>query len=88
VRIEVTRSGGFAGIGRTAAVHTSGRADGPFLEALAREVTAQAPRSGAHGVPDGFSYEITVDGRTVQCADPHLTPAQRELITAVLGEGA
>jgi hypothetical protein len=88
VRIQVSRSGGFAGIGRSAVLDTSGRPDGPFLETLAREVAAAAPRSGAHGVPDGFSYEITVDGRTVQCADPHLTPAQRELIQTVLGEGA
>lgn len=88
MRIEVTRTGGFAGIGRSAILDTSGRADGPRLEALAREVTAQAPASGAHGVPDGFHYVLTVDDRAVQCADPHLTPAQRELIQTVLGEGA
>lgn len=88
MRIEVSRSGGFAGIGRHAALDTAGRADGARLEELAREVAAQAPPSGAHGVPDGFHYKITIDGRTVECADPHLSPAQRELVQAVLGEGA
>ncbi len=39
-------------------------------------------------MPDGFSYEITVDGHTVRCAEPHLTGAQRELASRVLREGA
>jgi hypothetical protein len=39
-------------------------------------------------VPDGFSYEITVDGKTVYAADPRLTHEQRELISRVLKEGA
>jgi hypothetical protein len=39
-------------------------------------------------VPDGFSYEITVDGKTVYCADPRLTEEQRKLISRVLKEGA
>ena len=40
------------------------------------------------GVPDGFSYQLTVDGRTVYCSDPRLTEPQRKLITRVLKEGA
>ncbi|WP_449336532.1 protealysin inhibitor emfourin [Streptomyces kanasensis] len=40
------------------------------------------------GVPDGFHYEITVDGRTAHCAEPDLTDAQRELVSRVLREGA
>ncbi|MFD9032167.1 hypothetical protein ACFVZW_13630 [Streptomyces sp. NPDC059567] len=40
------------------------------------------------GVPDGFSYEITVDGETVRCGDPRLTDSQRALIARVLKEGA
>jgi hypothetical protein len=40
------------------------------------------------GVPDGFNYEITVDGRTVYAADPRLTEEQRQLISRVLKEGA
>jgi hypothetical protein len=40
------------------------------------------------GVPDGFVYQLTVDGRTVYCADPRLTDEQRRLISRVLKEGA
>jgi hypothetical protein len=40
------------------------------------------------GVPDGFSYQITVNGRTVYAADPRLTEEQRTLISRVLKEGA
>ncbi|MFD8655246.1 hypothetical protein ACFV1D_47140, partial [Streptomyces mirabilis] len=40
------------------------------------------------GVPDGFSYEITVNGKTVYAADPRLTEEQRSLISRVLKEGA
>jgi ribosome recycling factor len=39
-------------------------------------------------VPDGFSYQITVDGKTVYCSDPRLTDEQRKLISRVLKEGA
>ncbi|HEY5834551.1 protealysin inhibitor emfourin [Streptomyces sp.] len=88
MRIEVTRTGGFAGIPRRAVLETSGRPDGPHLESLAREVVSAAPARPAPGVPDGFSYEIAAAGRTVHFADPHLTPAQRELVQAVLSEGA
>ena len=40
------------------------------------------------GVPDGFSYQLTVDGQTVYCSDPRLTEPQRKLISRVLKEGA
>jgi len=86
VRIEVVREGGFAAITRHAAVDTAAHPDGPRLAALAAQaLTAPSPHPG---VPDGFRYTITAGPRTIQCADPHLTAAQRELITAVLGEGA
>ncbi|MER8034591.1 protealysin inhibitor emfourin [Streptomyces hydrogenans] len=82
MRIRVRRTGGFAGIERSAEVEVTG----PDWESLAASVltTAEAVR----GVPDGFSYEITIDGRTVRCADPHLTDDQRTLVTRVLKEGA
>ncbi|MGQ4512752.1 protealysin inhibitor emfourin [Streptomyces sp. DW26H14] len=88
MRIEVRRTGGFAGIERHAEVDTSTRPDAREWEALARRV-ADAGRSGPPaGVPDGFSYEVTVDGRTVHCADPGLSDDQRELVGRVLKEGA
>ncbi|MDT9683025.1 hypothetical protein RND61_13230 [Streptomyces sp. TRM76323] len=96
MRIEVRRTGGFAGIERRAEVDTAARPDADAWQALAEAVLAEAAPEeeaegaarGAPGVPDGFGYEITVDGRTVRCAEPHLTGAQRELVSRVLREGA
>ncbi|MEU3460246.1 protealysin inhibitor emfourin [Streptomyces sp. NPDC006733] len=88
MRIEVIRSGGFAGIERRAELDTAGRPDAAHLHAVARATVEQARAAPQHGVPDGFHYEITVDGRTVHCADPNLTEAQRDLIQTVLKEGA
>ncbi|MFJ6522940.1 protealysin inhibitor emfourin [Streptomyces filamentosus] len=82
MRIRVRRTGGFAGIERSAEVEVTG----PEWESLASSVLAAA--AAVRGVPDGFSYEITIDGRTVRCADPHLTDDQRTLVTRVLKEGA
>ncbi|MFI9149578.1 protealysin inhibitor emfourin [Streptomyces sp. NPDC053367] len=88
MRIQVRRTGGFAGIERHAEVDTSGRSDAQDWQALAERALASGRGAPPAGVPDGFSYEITVDGRTVYCADPRLTDDQRTLITRVLKEGA
>ncbi|MFD8022426.1 protealysin inhibitor emfourin [Streptomyces lavendulae] len=90
MRIEVVRTGGFAGIERRAEVDTSGRPDEDELKALALLALRPDPAAGrgSSGVRDGFSYRITVDGRTVSCQDPHLSDAQRGLIVRVLKEGA
>ncbi|MFJ5923755.1 protealysin inhibitor emfourin [Kitasatospora sp. NPDC092948] len=88
MRIQVTRTGGFAGLLRYAEMDTAERPDAPHVHALAREAMAGGLRTPAYGVPDGFHYEITVDGRTVHCADPKLTDSQRELVSLVLREGA
>lgn len=87
MRIRVRRTGGFAGIERRAEVDTSGRDDAGEWHALAERVLATGRGAPPVGVPDGFSYEITVDGRTVYCADPWLTQEQRALISRVLKEG-
>ncbi|GAA0282633.1 hypothetical protein GCM10010302_20650 [Streptomyces polychromogenes] len=86
----MVRTGGFAGIERRAEVDTSGRPDAEEWQALALLALRPGPRAaeGPGGVRDGFSYRITVDGRTVSCHDPHLSDAQRSLITRVLKEGA
>ncbi|MEU8778473.1 protealysin inhibitor emfourin [Streptomyces sp. NPDC048606] len=88
--IEVVRTGGFAGIERRAEVDTSGRPDEEEWRELARLALRPDPdgERDARGVRDGFSYLITVDGRSVSCRDPHLTEAQRSLISRVLKEGA
>ncbi|WP_406402515.1 hypothetical protein OH805_25185 [Streptomyces sp. NBC_00879] len=88
MRIQVRRTGGFAGIERFAEVDTSGRTDASEWRALAERAVAEGRGTPPVGVPDGFSYQITVDGRTVHCADPRLSQAQRELISRVLKEGA
>ncbi|MFF3558725.1 protealysin inhibitor emfourin [Streptomyces sp. NPDC002574] len=87
MRIQVIRSGGFAGIERRAALDTNGRPDAFQLHALARDVLAAGGAEPPPGVPDGFHYEITVDTRTVHCADPDLTQAQHQLIRIILKEG-
>jgi hypothetical protein len=88
MRIQVRRTGGFAGIERHAEVNTSGRPDAPEWHALAEQALAAGRGTPPMGVPDGFSYEITVDGKTVYAADPRLTDEQRTLISRVLKEGA
>ncbi|MEV7654279.1 protealysin inhibitor emfourin [Streptomyces anulatus] len=88
MRIQVSRTGGFAGIARRHEVDTGGRADAAEWLALAEEALDSARDTPPTGVPDGFRYAITVGDRTVYCADPDLTGAQRTLISRVLKEGA
>ncbi|MDI9834658.1 protealysin inhibitor emfourin [Streptomyces sp. KAU_LT] len=88
MRIQVRRTGGFAGIERHAEVDTAGRPDAEEWHALAEGALVSGRGTPPAGVPDGFGYEITVDGRTVYCADPRLTDAQRALVSRVLKEGA
>ncbi|MEV4880533.1 protealysin inhibitor emfourin [Streptomyces cyaneofuscatus] len=92
MRIQVTRTGGFAGISRHHEVDTEGREDAAEWESLAEEVLACTPDAPPSGVPDGFRYRITVGDRTgdrtVYCADPDLTEAQRTLVSRILKEGA
>ncbi|MFD9223995.1 protealysin inhibitor emfourin [Streptomyces sp. NPDC060064] len=88
MHIQVRRTGGFAGIERFAEVDTSGRTDAGTWHALAEQAMAGGRSTPPDGVPDGFSYRITVDGRSVYCADPRLSDAQRQLISLVLKEGS
>jgi hypothetical protein len=88
MHIRVRRTGGFAGIERRAEVDTSGRPDAEEWHTLAERALAAGRGTPPAVVPDGFSYEITVDGTTVHCADPRLTEEQRTLVSRVLKEGA
>ncbi|MDQ1010875.1 hypothetical protein HW130_27545 [Streptomyces sp. PKU-EA00015] len=88
MRIQVRRTGGFAGIERLAEVETDGRDDAGEVQGLAERAMADGRDTPPVGVPDGFSYQITVDGRTVYCSDPRLSEAQRDLISLVLKEGS
>ncbi|MFI0719767.1 protealysin inhibitor emfourin [Streptomyces sp. NPDC021224] len=87
MRIEVTRSGGFAGLSRHAVLDTAARPDADHLHALARSALS-APPTVPTPTRDGYTYTLTIDGSTIEAADPTLTPAQRELVAEVLGEGA
>ncbi|MGH3312946.1 MAG: protealysin inhibitor emfourin [Streptomyces sp.] len=88
MRITVTRTGGFAGLTRRATLETGGRPDADALAALARSALAEGGKDRPAGVPDGFHYEIEIDGDTGHCADPRLTEAQSALVRTVLKEGA
>ncbi|MGW7558905.1 protealysin inhibitor emfourin [Streptomyces sp. NPDC054757] len=88
MRIQVRRTGGFAGIERRAEVDTSARPDAADWHELAEEAVTTGHDAPPQGVPDGFNYRITVDDRTVYCTDPRLSEAQRTLIARVLKEGA
>ncbi len=89
MRIQVVRTGGFAGIERRAEVDTAGRPDEGEWRSLAQLALRPGPPGHpADRVRDGFSYRITVDGRTVACEEPNLSEAQRALISKVLKEGA
>ncbi|MFJ7203150.1 protealysin inhibitor emfourin [Streptomyces sp. NPDC098789] len=89
MRILVVRTGGFAGIERRVEIDTSGLPDEAQWQALAQlALRPGPPGTAADRIRDGFSYRITVDGRTVSCHDPNLSDAQRQLITRVLKEGA
>jgi hypothetical protein len=89
MRIQVMRAGGFSGVPRQAVLDTEGRPDAPHIHALAREVLSSGTRTPTFGVPDGFHYSITVDGRAaVHCAEPQLTDSQRDLVALVLAQGA
>ncbi|AZM53166.1 hypothetical protein DMA15_11645 [Streptomyces sp. WAC 01529] len=88
MRIQVKRTGGFAGIDRHAEVDTSTLADAPEWHALAEQALADGRGTPPIGVPDGFNYQLTVDGCTVYCSDPRLTEPQRKLISRVLKEGS
>ncbi|MEU7631499.1 protealysin inhibitor emfourin [Nocardia sp. NPDC049220] len=88
MRIQVRRMGGFAGIERHGEVDTSTRPDASEWHTLAERAVASGHSTLPPGIPDGFSYEITVDGETFYAADPRLTEEQRMLISRVLKERA
>ncbi|MET9961741.1 protealysin inhibitor emfourin [Streptomyces sp. NPDC006326] len=86
--ITVTRTGGFAGRERTGSLDTECRPDGIELERLAERTLSAEDAAGREPLPDGFHYLVRVDGKTVELRDPYLTEEQRQLVGAVLGEGA
>jgi hypothetical protein len=88
MRIQVRRTGGFGFTPPGGEYNTTTPPDAHEWHALAERAVAAGHSAPSTGVPDGFHYEITVDGKTVHTADPRLTDDQRELISRVLKEGA
>ncbi|WP_077488252.1 protealysin inhibitor emfourin [Sinomonas mesophila] len=103
MRIQVTRSGGVAGISRTGAVEFRLRSDGPDAEwaalyRAARDEGEQlssedgaAPAGGLGGAPsrarDAFQWTLRLGSRRLEIPDSYLSGALRELAEKVLAEG-
>jgi hypothetical protein len=92
VRIEVSRSGGFAGIIRRGAVDTAHRADALDWDKLVGSVDLTRRPAKARPVPDRFVYRIVidrdVDRQELTVGEAELTGPLRELVDRVLAEGA
>ena len=92
MRIEVTRSGGFAGLTLRAEVDTDLVPDGPVLVALAADsgwgdgATPAADHS-ADLARDVFVWRITVHSRPAVLPDTALSGAIRDLAERTLAEG-
>jgi len=96
VRVQVTRSGGFAGISRTWTVDTAdldeGRAE--TLRTLVDQFsleTRRVTRNPEVGGADRFRYDVTIirDGqrRSIVLREPDLSEVQERLIRWVLKGG-
>jgi hypothetical protein len=81
MRIELTRSGGFAGITRHHEIETAklDAAERREIEQLVAWAIAQPPSREAS--PDAFEYEITIDGKRYVATDAQ--EAWRELIDRI-----
>lgn len=93
MRIEVTRSGGFAGLTLRAAVDTEELPDGADLAALARDSGwrdggTPAPTDPIHSpARDAFLWRITVDSRSAVVVDTELAGPLRALAERTLVAG-
>jgi hypothetical protein len=84
VRLQVRRTGGFAGIAREGPVlDTDPLApdEARALHELVEEAAlGEVSAPGGSRGPDRFSYEVTVDDRRVTLSEADMTPARRELV--------
>jgi hypothetical protein len=97
IRMEVVRSGGFAGVKRTGRVDTADLDEerSAELRRLVAESTLTGQRRGPSaprpGAADQFQYEITVvrgdDRRSSRLSEADLSEADRNLVRWVLREG-
>ncbi len=93
MRIEVTRSGGFAGRTLRASVDTDEVPDGPDLAALAQDsgwrdgATPELPDPADSPARDAFLWVITVDSRSTVVVDTDLAGPIRDLVERTMAEG-
>ncbi|MBO0828087.1 MAG: hypothetical protein J2P24_09925 [Streptosporangiales bacterium] len=80
MRVDVRRSGGFAGITRT------GSADLPDddARALADTVRAAAAAAGDRPVPDAFTYHVDLGGEQLTVGEQALTEDVRARLQSIL----
>lgn len=96
MRIEVSRSGGFAGITRRGAVDTAHRSDAADWHRLVGSATRPSGTRRHGPAPDRFVYRIVIDRQAGQptgrqemtVGEGELTGPLRELVNRVLSEGA
>ncbi|MEO9324267.1 protealysin inhibitor emfourin [Nocardioides sp. C4-1] len=87
-RVRVRRSGGF--VGQTVEAEVDLEADddrAPELRTLLGRVGA-LPDGHAAPRPDGFRYDVEVDGRTVHLCEADLSPDLRRIVDVVLRDGS
>lgn len=86
--IEVSRSGGVAGMTRRGVVDTDAREDADVWVALAvRSQPVPTPAPAAEPVRDGFTWSIRLDAEHTVLGDGALTGPLRELAERTLREG-
>lgn len=86
MRIEVVRSGGFAGITQRQELDTASLPprEAAHVEALARAAEREPLPHGVP-IPDAFHYAVTIDGRAYAVANPR--GAWRALLDAIHERG-
>lgn len=87
VRVEVVRTGGFAGLRARGTLDTAAMEpeEAERVARLTRGLDALAQPESRGGRPDRFEYEITVEGgRRRIVAEEDLTPELRELVAVAL----
>jgi hypothetical protein len=82
MRIEIVRSGGFAGMTRRREIDTATLPPGEAarMERLARAAEREPPGDAAPS-PDAFEHAVTIDGRRYVVRDPR--GAWRALLEAL-----
>lgn len=90
-RVEVRRSGGFAGTVRHGELDLEDDPRGPQVRQLLRraDLTAFAPGTPRldAGVPDAFVYTVALDSWRLTVPERDLTPELHEVVRIVLGAG-